>query len=98
MSTVRRLQPMTFEDFCVLVKDGQKADLIDGVIYMASPDNLDANELFMWLGFLLNGVSGQTGQGKIYGSRAAFRLAKHESPEPDLAFVRAERLGLVHRG
>ena len=42
-------QSITFEDFCFLVKDGQKADLIDGVIYMASPDNLDANRLSKWL-------------------------------------------------
>lgn len=98
MPTATKAHRYTFDDFCVLVKDGQKADLIDGVIYMASPDNFDANQLFMWLGFLLNGVVGKTGEGNIYGSRAAFRLAEHESPEPDLAFVRTERLDLVHRG
>jgi hypothetical protein len=31
-----------FEEFLVLVEDGQKADLLDGVIYMASPDNTDS--------------------------------------------------------
>src|SRR5262249_48495267 len=39
----------TFDDFCLLVKDGQKADLIDGVIYMASPDNTEAADLNVWL-------------------------------------------------
>ncbi len=33
---------VTVEDFFRLVPDGQKADLIDGVIYMASPDSLRA--------------------------------------------------------
>ena len=37
----------TYDDFCALVHDDQKADLIDGVIYMASPENLEANELFV---------------------------------------------------
>ena len=33
----------TFEDFCRIIKDGEKGDLIDGEIYMSSPDNTDAN-------------------------------------------------------
>ena len=31
---------VTVDEFFVLVPDSQKADLIDGVIYMASPDTL----------------------------------------------------------
>jgi hypothetical protein len=42
-SSKRRIH--TFEDFCEIVQDGQKADLIDGVIHTASPDNSDANEI-----------------------------------------------------
>lgn len=40
---------VTFDEFCELVEDGQKADLIDGAIYMASPDNTDANLVNGWL-------------------------------------------------
>ncbi len=39
---------VTVEDFYDLVPDGQKADLIDGVIYTASPDSLCANELTLF--------------------------------------------------
>jgi hypothetical protein len=31
--------------FCALVREDHKADLIDGIIYLASPDNTDANRL-----------------------------------------------------
>jgi Uma2 family endonuclease len=98
MSTVTRKGALTFEDFCVLVKDGEKADLIDGVIYMASPDNTDANDLFMWLGGVLDLYVEEKGLGKVYGSRVAFRISETESPEPDIAFVRKDRLHLVQRG
>lgn len=98
MGTVTRKGALTFEDFCVLVKDGQKADLIGGVIYMASPDNTDANRLFMWLGGLLADYAEEKDLGNVYGSRVAFRLSDTESPEPDVAFVRKDRLHLVHRG
>ncbi len=88
----------TFEDFCLLVKDGQKGDLIDGVIYMASPENTDANERFVWLAGLMDDFVRRKRPGKVYGSRVAFRINDVNSPEPDVAFVRTDRLHLVHRG
>jgi hypothetical protein len=33
MSVSTRTPALTFDDFCLPVKDGQKADLINGVIY-----------------------------------------------------------------
>jgi Uma2 family endonuclease len=98
MASVTRWQPYTFKDFCFLVKDGEKADLIDGVIYMASPDNTDANELFMWLGGLIADFAEAKDLGKVYGSRVAYRLNDTNSPEPDIGFVSKERLHLVLRG
>jgi hypothetical protein len=36
---------VTVDDFYALVGDGEKADLIDGVIYLASPDSLQNDQL-----------------------------------------------------
>jgi Uma2 family endonuclease len=88
----------TVDDFCVLLKDGQKGDLIDGVIYMASPENTDANRLFLWLGTLMLTFVQAKDLGDVFGSRVAFSLDENNSPEPDLAFVRSDRLHLVKRG
>jgi Uma2 family endonuclease len=88
----------TFEDFCFLIKEDQKADLIDGVIYMSSPDNTDANSIFMWLGRLIGLFAEERELGEVYGSRVAFRLEEYQSPEPDIAFVRTDRLQIVQRG
>src|SRR5262245_2835401 len=82
----------TFEDFCVRVTDGQKADLIDGVIYMASPDNWDNGLFFTWLLAILAGYVSERKLGVIVGSRVAFYLDDYNSPEPDLAFVQTSRL------
>jgi Uma2 family endonuclease len=98
MTTITRTGAVTFDEFCFLVKDGQKADLIDGVIYMASPENTDANDLFLWLARLLGDFVDLKDLGKVYGSRVAFRLAERQSPEPDLAVVLKEHLHLVRRG
>jgi len=98
MKTTTVTGPYTFEDFCALVRDGDKADLINGVIYMASPDNTDANELFMWLGGLMGLFAEETDAGQVYVSRVALRLDDRNGPEPDILFVRKERLHLVQRG
>jgi Uma2 family endonuclease len=98
MASEVRSRAVTFDEFCFLVKDGQKADLIDGVIYMASPDNTDANDWFVWLLGLMGFFVQIRDLGKIYGSRVAFRLAELGGPEPDIAFVRKDRLHLVQRG
>jgi len=90
---------VTAEEFYSLVSDGQKADLIDGVIYMASPDSLRANELTLFLSWLFQGFLEARGiGGKVVFSRYAFRLGELSAPEPDVAYVRPERVGLVEEG
>ncbi len=93
-----RSGPYTYSDFCAMVRDGQKADLINGVIYMASPDNTDAAELYSWLFNLMGFYVSKRRLGKIYGSRVAFRLTDNYAPEPDIAIVLNKNLNRVHRG
>ncbi|HKI35335.1 MAG TPA: Uma2 family endonuclease [Gemmataceae bacterium] len=90
--------PHTWEDFCAIVSEDQKADLIDGVIYMASPENTDANEMFVWLITLMELFVEEYQLGKIYGSRVAARLTKKTAPEPDIVFVSKKNLHRVKRG
>jgi Uma2 family endonuclease len=99
MATAERIpRPLTYEDFCTLVKDGEKADLIDGVIYMASPDNTDANDINMWLGGLMYDFAEHFDLGQVHGSRVACKLDEFNAPEPDLAFVRKKFLRKILRG
>jgi Uma2 family endonuclease len=88
----------TYEDFCARVRDDQKADLIDGKIYMASPENFDANKLFVWLLTLINLYVETKKLGEVLGSRFACRLDDQNAPEPDILFVRAKHRGRLRRG
>lgn len=94
----RRTGPHSFEDFCAIIRDDQKADLIDGVIYMASPENTDSNQLFLWLASIMNIYARRKKLGNVYGSRVALRLDEQHGPEPDIAFVCNEHLDRVQRG
>jgi Uma2 family endonuclease len=94
----QREGPHTFEDFCALIGENQKADLINGVIYMASPENTEANKLVGWLFTLFNVYARRRKLGEVYVSRVAFWLSEKSGPEPDIAFVRNEHLDRVERG
>src|SRR5438876_668178 len=86
---------ITVDEFYELVPDGQKADLLDGVIYMASPDSIRSNKVTNFVDFLLCGFnSARKLGGEVFVNRVAFRLSKHHAPEPDVGYVGPDR---VHR-
>jgi Uma2 family endonuclease len=88
---------VTVDEFYAQVEDGQKADLIDGVIYMASPDSLDADDVQGFLRSLIHTfIAAKDIGGRICGSRVAFVLNNTNAPEPDLAYLSAARLAAQH--
>ena len=90
----RSTQPITVDQFVELVEDGKKADLLDGMICMASPDSRKAALVNGFLTSLLGLFIEKKRLGEIYGPRSAFRLSDTYAPEPDLAFVPRDRLHL----
>ncbi len=90
---------LTFDDFCAIIKDGEKADLLDGVIYMASPDSRRANRITSFLNSILGQfVAARRLGGEVYVNRFAFQLDEINGPEPDVAWVAEDRLHLVADG
>jgi len=90
---------ISVDDFYALVPDGRKADLIDGVIYMASPDSRRANDLTGFVYRLFEGfVEARDIGGKVFFSRFACRISEFNAPEPDVGYVRPERADLVEDG
>lgn len=95
---VTRNGDYTFDDFLALVEEDEKADLLDGVIYMASPESTDDNSLEGWLHLLMGGFVAELDLGEVYISRVAFRITEKQGPEPDLGFVAKKRRKIIHRG
>jgi Uma2 family endonuclease len=90
---------ISVEQFYWLVPDDQKADLIDGVIYIAPPDSLRANELTGFVLWLFEGFLEARGiAGDVFFSRYACRLNEFSAPEPDVGYVSPERVGLMEHG
>jgi Uma2 family endonuclease len=65
---------------------------------MASPENTDANSLFVWLLGVVDLYVEETDLGEVYGSRVACRLDDENAPESDILFIRKDQLHRVKRG
>src|SRR5947208_1710994 len=93
-----RIGPYTFADFLELIQEDQKADLIDGVIYMASPEGVEHNDLVLWFASFLRLRVTERGLGRVTVNRVAYRLAPKTGPEPDIAVVLAGRESIIKKG
>jgi len=88
----------TFGEFMELVQEDQKADLLEGVIYLASPENTDHNDLIRWLSLVMGMFIEARNPGRLTINKVAYRLSERTAPEPDLAFVSASRLAKIKPG
>jgi len=100
MSVARISEPALFtvDDFFRMVQDGQKADLLDGVIHVASPDTPKNNQLANFILILMDGYADARDLGEVFASRVAFVLSELRAPEPDVAFVSQRRLENIAEG
>jgi Uma2 family endonuclease len=97
---IQRLSKSTklvdYETYRAIVEDGEKADLIDGVIYMASPDTRLSNNLNGLLYQLIDGfIAAKDIDGFAFFSRFSCKLSDYRAPEPDVGYVRPERAHIV---
>jgi len=86
---------MSFEEFCDLIDEDQKAHLIDGVMIMESPASNTHEELFGFLHFILRGYVSRKKLGNILGSRSLIRFSDYTGFEPDLLFVSNSRRHII---
>ncbi len=86
-----------YDTFRAIVGDGQKADLIDGVIYMASPDSKINNTLNGFLFRLMcDYIEARGIEGFVFFSHYSCRISDIRAPEPDVGYVRPENADRVH--
>jgi Uma2 family endonuclease len=90
-------RPLTLEEFYDLVDEDTNAELVDGVIVMNSPASTPHETLLDFLHRLVGMYVEQEGLGQVLGSRSVIRITGHKGREPDLLFLRADHLDLLHR-
>lgn len=95
---IARTGHYTFAEFLELIPEDQKADLLEGAIYMASPENTEHNDLLAWLVTLLRVYLDHRPFGRLTVNKVAYRLGDRTAPEPDLGIVCTERMDRIRHG
>ena len=86
---------LTAEDFLEWLVPGRRADLIDGEIFMHSPVSIRHARLLNFLDRLLGTYVDRHRLGELFREEVAVRLSPRNVFQPDLAFYRAVRRGLI---
>lgn len=94
-SRVEVAERMTAKEFFRDAPEDRKAELIDGVLIMASPPLTVHERLFSFLFRLLGTYAEDRELGQVLGSRTAVALDANNAPEPDILFVSAQRHYIV---
>jgi Uma2 family endonuclease len=87
---------LTLEQFKRLVKDGMKADLINGVMFVTIPASYTHERLFGFLMRLVGDYVEAKDLGVILGSRSLVEVGPRDGYEPDLCFVAQNRLDIIN--
>ena len=86
---------LTAEDFLEWLEPGRCADLIAGEIAMHSPVSVRHADLLNFLDGILRLYVDRRRLGFLYREVVAVRLSARDTFQPDLAFYRAARSGLI---
>ncbi len=83
------------EEYDQLTDEDTKADLFDGTLIIHSPASIRHEDIFGFLFPLMRMYAEHKRMGKVLGSRATMHLAHCRKFEPDVLFVRKERLEIL---
>src|SRR3990167_3661381 len=86
---------MTYEQYCLLPEDGKQYELIDGELFMTPAPKPKHQEIVLRLATELDGFVRKNGLGKVFISPVDVILEQHTVLEPDVLFIRQQRLEIV---
>ena len=84
-----------YERYLAVFPEGLKGDLIDGNAVIDMSTSVLHERLFRFLFFVLHGYTEEKGLGEVFGSRTTMRVDDENGYEPDVLFIRADRLGIL---
>jgi Uma2 family endonuclease len=89
--------PLTHDDFMLFAPETQKAELIDGEMFMSPPAFEEHERLQSLLMQVIGFYASYYDLGEVRGSRTPVYISETQTYEPDILFVRRERTYIITR-
>ena len=96
MSTAVRL--LTYDDLCQTPDDGNRYEIIGGELIVSPSPNLSHQDVLGYLHGTLWSYLQSHPIGKVVLAPFDVRLSPHDIVEPDMLFIRQDRLDLLESG
>lgn len=88
---------LTADELFNFPDDGKRREIIEGVLYVAAAPSRPHQEVLVQLTLLVGNLVAATKSGRAYFSPVDVRFSAHDLVQPDLIYIRRERLHL-YRG
>jgi len=85
------------EEYFKMTDEDSHCELFEGEIIMDTPASARHERVFRFLFFIINGYVELKKLGEIIGSRYPMRLEEGTLVEPEIIFIKKERLGLLEK-
>lgn len=86
---------LTWDDYAALPDDGKRYELMEGELIVSPAPAFGHQEIVAELTAILRPYAKKHALGKVVASPLDVRLDEHTVCQPDLVFIRTERLGIV---
>jgi len=88
----------TYEDYLSIPEGtSERYEIVDGELFVTPAPRFRHQQVVMNLAYLLSGLAREHGLGEVVGPLTV-RLADDTVTEPDLVFLRSDRLGIIEQG
>ena len=86
---------MTYDQYCLLPEDGKQHELIDGELFVTPASTPRHQRILGKLYSQLSAYVETNSLGEVYVAPVDIVLDKHTVVQPDVLFIRQDRLGIV---
>ena len=87
-------RPVSYEDLLQLPDDGNRYEIIDGVLYVSPPPSRRHQKLAYRFVRLLGEEVDRGAIGELYFAPVDVKISPFKVVQPDLLFIRRERLAI----
>jgi Uma2 family endonuclease len=98
MATTESRHLLSYDDYCQLPDDGNRYELIEGVLQVAPSPSGEHQYITLNLGAVFRDHVRRFRLGRVYPAPFDLRFAPRTTVQPDLLFVTTDRLELVDPG
>ena len=86
---------LTYDDYCQIPDDGNRYEVIDGVLHMSPSPIVRHQRVIFKLSLVLGGWVERSKSGEVLFAPMDVVLSEHDVVQPDILFVSNERVSIV---